>query len=40
MVHLDASGLTVLPDAYPLTRLIAQSFDAYDQAKAQHSAAV
>jgi len=40
MVDLDAPGLTVLPDAYPLTRLIAQSFDAYDQAKAQHSAAV
>ena len=40
MVRLDAAGLTILPDGYPLTRLIAQSFDAYDQTRAQHSAAV
>ena len=40
MVRLDATGLTILPDGYPLTRLIAQSFDAYDQTKAQHSAAI
>ncbi len=40
MVALDASGLTILPAGRPLTRLIAQSFDAYDQTRAQHSAAI
>ncbi|MGL4322288.1 MAG: coproporphyrinogen III oxidase, partial [Paracoccaceae bacterium] len=32
--------LTILPDARPLTRVIAQSLDAYDQTKAQHSSAI
>lgn len=40
VVRLDAAGLTILPNGYPLTRLIAQSFDAYDQNRAQHSAAI
>ena len=40
MVELDADGLTILPRARPLTRIIARAFDDYDQSKAQHSAAV
>jgi oxygen-independent coproporphyrinogen-3 oxidase len=40
MVKLDAEGLTILPQAKPLTRMIARAFDAYDQTKAQHSAAI
>jgi oxygen-independent coproporphyrinogen-3 oxidase len=37
---LDDEGLKVPPAARPLTRLIAQSLDAYDTARAQHSAAI
>jgi oxygen-independent coproporphyrinogen-3 oxidase len=40
MVKLDANGLIILPEAKPLTRMIARAFDAYDQTKAQHSAAI
>lgn len=40
MVRLDAKGLTILPEGKPLTRMIARTFDAYDQSKAQHSAAI
>ena len=40
MVKLDETGLTILPHGRPLTRMIARAFDAYDQTKAQHSAAV
>jgi oxygen-independent coproporphyrinogen III oxidase len=40
MVVLDANGLLILPEARPLTRMIARAFDAYDQSKAQHSSAV
>ncbi len=40
MVTMDAEGLTILPAGYPLTRLIAQSLDTYDQTKALHSAAI
>ncbi|WP_050524769.1 oxygen-independent coproporphyrinogen III oxidase [Pseudorhodobacter wandonensis] len=40
MVTLNDDGLTVPPHARPLTRMIARSFDEYDHAKAQHSAAV
>jgi oxygen-independent coproporphyrinogen-3 oxidase len=40
MVTLDAAGLHVLPIGQPLTRLIARSFDSYDQSRAQHSAAI
>jgi len=39
-VRLDASGLTILPDGRPLARIVARSFDTYDQSKAKHSAAV
>ncbi len=37
---LDAEGLKLPPVARPLTRLIAQSLDAYVGTKAQHSAAI
>ena len=40
MVTLDDAGLHVLPIGQPLTRLIARSFDSYDQGRAQHSAAI
>jgi oxygen-independent coproporphyrinogen III oxidase len=40
MVTLDATGLSIPPKGRPLTRMIARAFDAYDQTKAQHSAAV
>jgi oxygen-independent coproporphyrinogen III oxidase len=40
MVVLDEVGLTIPPHARPLTRMIARAFDAFDQAKAQHSAAI
>jgi oxygen-independent coproporphyrinogen-3 oxidase len=40
MVTLDDDGLAIPPRARPLTRMIARAFDAYDHAKAQHSAAV
>jgi oxygen-independent coproporphyrinogen-3 oxidase len=40
MVTLDTKGLMILPEAKPLTRMIARAFDAYDQTKAQHSAAI
>jgi oxygen-independent coproporphyrinogen-3 oxidase len=40
MVTLDGDGLAIPTRARPLTRMIARAFDAYDHAKAQHSAAV
>jgi oxygen-independent coproporphyrinogen-3 oxidase len=40
MVTLDDDGLAIPTRARPLTRIIARAFDAYDHAKAQHSAAV
>ncbi len=40
MVRVDASGFTILPQGKPLTRMVARAFDAYDQTKAQHSAAI
>jgi oxygen-independent coproporphyrinogen III oxidase len=40
MVTVDAQGLSIPPEARPLTRMVARAFDAYDQTKAQHSAAV
>ncbi|MFD1913331.1 oxygen-independent coproporphyrinogen III oxidase [Halodurantibacterium flavum] len=40
MIEVDAQGLRVPPEARPLTRMIARCFDAYDQTKAQHSAAI
>jgi oxygen-independent coproporphyrinogen-3 oxidase len=40
MLTLDASGLSIPPDARPLTRVVARAFDAFDQTLARHSAAV
>ncbi|NBZ86626.1 oxygen-independent coproporphyrinogen III oxidase [Stagnihabitans tardus] len=40
MVRLDEGGLSVPLAARPLTRVIARAFDAYDQTKAKHSAAI
>ncbi|MFE3836730.1 oxygen-independent coproporphyrinogen III oxidase [Pseudogemmobacter sonorensis] len=40
LVPVVNSVLTIPPAARPLTRLIARAFDAYDQSKAQHSAAI
>ncbi len=40
MLILDASGLTIPAAARPLTRIIARGFDAYDQSRAKHSAAI
>lgn len=40
MVVLDGTALSIPPKARPLTRMIARAFDAYDQTKAQHSAAI
>ena len=40
MVTLDATGLSIPPHARALTRMVARSFDAYDQTRAQHSAAI
>ena len=40
MVTLDDAGLSIPPHARPLTRMIARAFDAYDHAKAKHSAAI
>lgn len=33
-------GASIPPKGHPLTRIIARAFDAYDQSKAQHSAAI
>lgn len=40
MVTLDAEALSIRPEGRPLTRMIARGFDAYDQTKAQHCAAI
>ena len=40
MLVLDATGLTIPEPSRPLTRMVARMFDAYDQSKAKHSAAV
>jgi len=37
---ITADGFTLPREAYPLTRMIARSFDAYDLSKAGHSSAV
>jgi oxygen-independent coproporphyrinogen-3 oxidase len=39
-VDVDAAGFSIPVKARPLTRMIARAFDAYDQTKAQHSAAI
>ena len=38
--RLTAEGAFITPEGRPLTRMIARAFDAYDQTKALHSAAV
>ena len=40
LLTLDDHGLSVPPDARPLTRMIARSLDTYDLSKAGHSAAI
>ncbi|MFT7593876.1 MAG: oxygen-independent coproporphyrinogen-3 oxidase [Paracoccaceae bacterium] len=40
VVILTEDGLFIPPDARPLTRIIARSFDAYDLSKAGHSSAI
>lgn len=40
MVEVTEAGLAIPEPARPLTRMIARAFDAYDQSKAQHSAAI
>ena len=40
MVEVTADGFAIPTRARPLTRMIARTFDAYDQTKAQHSAAI
>ena len=40
MIHADATGLHIPRAARPLTRMVARAFDAYDQSKAKHSAAI
>jgi oxygen-independent coproporphyrinogen-3 oxidase len=40
MVILTEEALEILPEARPLTRVIARRFDAYNDLKAQHSAAI
>ena len=39
-VGLTENGLVIPPEARPLTRIIARSFDAYDLSKAGHSSAI
>ena len=40
MVRVNEDGFHIPERARPLTRMIARAFDAYDSAKAQHSAAI
>lgn len=40
MVRVTEDGLRIPDRARPLTRMIARTFDAYDQSKAKHSSAV
>src|SRR6056297_1363881 len=40
LVKVDDNGLFVPPEARPLTRMIARSFDAYELSKAGHSSAI
>lgn len=40
MVRIDAEAFAILPEGRPLTRMVARAFDAYDQGRAQHSAAI
>jgi oxygen-independent coproporphyrinogen-3 oxidase len=40
MVEVTPAAFAIPPHGRPLTRMVARAFDAYDQTKAQHSAAV
>lgn len=40
LLHITDDGLFIPPEARPLTRIIARSFDAYDLSKAGHSSAI
>jgi oxygen-independent coproporphyrinogen-3 oxidase len=40
MLVINETGLFIIPEARPLTRMIARSFDAYDLRKAGHSSAI
>jgi oxygen-independent coproporphyrinogen-3 oxidase len=40
LLVVDSNGLFVPPEARPLTRMIARSFDAYDLSSAGHSSAI
>ncbi len=40
MVHVKGGVLSIPEKGRPLTRMVARAFDAYDQSKAQHSAAI
>ena len=40
MVRVTDEGFFIPERARPLTRMIARAFDAYDSAKAKHSAAI
>lgn len=40
MLRRDVGGVSIPVEGRPLTRMIARAFDAYDHAKAQHSAAI
>ena len=40
LLTVDESGLYVPPDARPLARMIARSFDAYELSSAGHSSAI
>lgn len=40
LLTVSDNGLAIPTEVRPLTRLIARSFDAYDQSKARHSAAI
>ncbi len=40
LVELQGGDFVIPHKGRPLTRMIARAFDAYDQSKAQHSAAI
>ena len=40
VLHVDADGMFIPPEARALTRMVARAFDAYDLSKAGHSSAI
>ena len=40
LVQLSEGGFEIIPQGRPLTRMVAQAFDAYDTGSAKHSAAI